>query len=160
MTSFEKIEETFQVDFLERSDLTDQGAETPGGCETADEVDTSIPREPLSLSGIISIEKKQVYENKVIHFSSTIIECAAEVEFRNCTIHYNEDESSRFNLKKGASLTILGSTVVCHGRGRNDKFFITAQSADTCKIKNSCFVDCVDFLSGNFSTFLFSENEC
>lgn len=158
--SFEKIEETFQVDFLERSDLTDQGAETPGGCETADEVDTSIPREPLSLSGIISIEKKRVYENKVIHFSSTIIECTAEVEFRNCTIHYNEDEGSRFNLKKGASLTILGSTVVCHGRGRNDTFFITAQSADTCKIKNSCFVDCVDFLSGNFSTFLFSENEC
>ena len=158
--SFEKIEETFQVDFLRASDSADQGAETSGVCETTDEVDTSIPREPLFLSGIISIEKKRVYENKVIHFSSTIIECTAEVEFRNCTIHYNEDESSRFNLMKGASLTILDSTVVCHGREQNDKFFITSKSADACKIKNSCFVDCVDFLSGDFSTFLFSENEC
>lgn len=129
-------------------------------CETNDEVDTSISREPLILSGIISIEKKQVYENKIIHFSSAIIECTAEVEFRNCTIHYNEDDSSRITLKKEASLTILGSTVACHGRGPNEKTFITSQSADACKIKSSCFVDCVDFLSGYFSTFLFSENEC
>lgn len=129
-------------------------------CEANDEVDTSIPRETLILSGIISIEKKQVYENKIIHFSSVIIECTAEIEFRNCTIHYNEDDSSRITLKKGALLTILGSTVVCHGRGPNEKTFITSQSADACKIKSSCFVDCVDFLSGDFSTFLFSENEC
>ena len=125
-----------------------------------DEIDTSIAREPLELSGVISIGKRQVYENKSIHFSSAIIDCTGELEFRNCTIHYNENAESHIYLKDGASLAILGSTVICHGNGLDNHFFISSQSANACKMKDSCFVDCVDFVTGSFNSFLFSDNEC
>ena len=81
------------------------------------EIDTSIEREYLKISGIIPVTAKKVYENKDIHFSSAIIECSGALEFRNCTIHYNEDNGSRINLKEDASLSILGCTVICHNRG-------------------------------------------
>lgn len=146
-------------------ELSDALEDDTSDCESVeddpnDKIDTSVAREPLELSGIISIEKRQVYENKIIHLTSTIIDCSSELEFRNCTIHYNENAESRIHLNNGASLAILSSTVICHGNGLDDCFFITAKSANTCKIDGSCFIDCVDFLTGDFNTFLFSDNEC
>ena len=129
--------------------------------EHIEAVDTSILREPLRLSGIIPIEGKRIYENKVIHFSSAIITCTGELEFRNCAIHYNEDQGSQIRLKNGASLKILGCMVVCHGE--NKDFFIETDSDTTCTIEKSKFVNCINFIKGSFggfNKFLFYGNEC
>lgn len=133
------------------------------------EIDTSIEREYLKISGIIPVTAKKVYENKDIHFSSAIIECSGALEFRNCTIHYNEDNGSRINLKEDASLSIFGCTVICHNRGSeinsnssNRHSFISTCASSECKaiIRHSTFVDCVDYIDGHFSSIHFSDNEC
>ena len=123
------------------------------------EIDTSIEREYLNISGIIPVTAKKVYENKDIHFSSAIIECSGELEFRNCTIHYNEDNGSHINLKEDASLSILGCTVICHADSLR-AFITTGVSECKASIRQSTFVDCVDFINGYFISFCFSDNKC
>lgn len=124
------------------------------------EIDTSIEREYLKISGIIPVTAKKVYENKDIHFSSAIIECSGELEFRNCTIHYNEDSASHIYLRNQASLMILSSTVICHGCWKESQSFIIAGTNAVCVMAGVCFLDCVDFISGNFEVFRFEKNIC
>ena len=99
---------------------------------------------------------------KDIHFSSAIVNCKGTVKFINCTIHYNEDSSSHIYLNDGTELSIMASTIICHGDCKKGNYFIQGINrawAKNCTIKSCVFIDCVGFIGCGCITFCFDNNK-
>lgn len=158
----EITEETpFEVELPEQK--TAEGASEAQTEENGEEaIDTNAPREKLVLSGSIQNDGETVYKNKDIHFSSAIMNCKGTVKFINCTIHYNEDSGSHIYLNDGIELSIMASTIICHGDCKKGNYFIQEINrawAKNCTIKNCVFIDCVGFIGCGCITFCFDNNK-
>lgn len=158
----EITEETpFEVELPEQK--TAEGASEAQTEENGEEaIDTNAPREKLVLSGSIQNDGETVYKNKDIHFSSAIMNCKGTVKFINCNIHYNEDSGSHIYLNDGTELSIMASTIICHGDCKKGNYFIQEINrawAKNCTIKNCAFIDCVGFIGCGCITFCFDNNK-
>lgn len=140
-----------------------EGASEAQAEENGEEaIDTNTPREKLVLSGSIQNDGETVYKNKDIHFSSAIMNCKGTVKFINCTIHYNEDSGSHIYLNNETELSIMASTIICHGDCKKGNYFIQGINrawAKNCTIKNCIFIDCVGFIGCGCITFCFDNNK-
>lgn len=158
----EITEETpFEVELPEQK--TTEGASEAQTEENGEEaIDTNAPREKLVLSGSIQNDGETIYKDKDIHFSSAIMNCKGTVKFINCNIHYNEDSGSHIYLNDGTELSIMASTIICHGDCKKGNYFIQEINrawAKNCTIKNCAFIDCVGFIGCGCITFCFDNNK-
>lgn len=140
-----------------------EGASEAQAEENGEEaIDTNAPREKLVLSGSIQNDGETIYKNKEIHFSSAIVNCKGTVKFINCDIHYNEDSGSHIYLNDETELSIMASTITCHGASSAENYFVQiingADDSISCTIKDSRFIDCVAFIKGSYTTFNFENN--
>lgn len=161
-TPIEITEETpFEVELPEPK-ATEEASEVQAAENGEEVIDTNAPREKLVLSGSIQYDGETVYKNKEIHFSSAIMNCKGTVKFINCTIHYNEDSGSHIYLNNETELSIMASTIICHGGCKKGNYFIQGINrawAKNCTIKNCVFIDCVGFIGCGCITFCFDNNK-
>lgn len=158
----EITEETpFEVELPEPK-AAEEASEAQAEENGEEAIDTNAPREKLVLSGSIQNDGETIYKDKDIHFSSAIMNCKGTVKFINCNIHYNEDSGSHIYLNDGTKLSIMASTIICHGDCKKGNYFIQEINrawAKNCTIKNCAFIDCVGFIGCGCITFCFDNNK-
>ena len=158
----EITEETpFEVE-LSEPETAEAATADNAAAKSEDAIDTSAPREKLVLSGMIQTTGKTVYQNKDIHFSAAMMKCQGTLKFINCTLHYNEDGNDRIFFEEGTSFLMDSSTVICHGERDKEDFFIRGEEESSelgaCTITNTCFMESLNFIKGQFATFDFENN--
>lgn len=65
-------------------------------------------------------------------------------------------------LNNGTELSIMASTIICHGDCKKGNYFIQGINrawAKNCTIKNCIFIDCVGFIGCGCITFCFDNNK-
>ena len=104
--------------------------------------------EEIVLSSIIHIQRGETYlfENRIIHVQS-FINCEGSLEFRNCIIHYGEDNQF-CEIKVGvkASLSMEECTIVGHSFFNNGSFINIESTENPANFTGCKFMNCGSFL--------------
>lgn len=109
--------------------------------------------EEIVLSSIIHIPQGETYlfENKIIHVQS-FINCEGSLEFRNCIIHYGENNQF-YEIKVGVKASLSMEQCRIEGHSYFDKSsFLKIESTE----RPACFVNC-NFV--NCSSFIQTMNQ-
>ena len=106
-----------------------------------------IEYEDMTLSGILHIPQGEIYqfENKNLHVQS-IIDCEGILKFRNCTIHYGEnDQLCEIKVKESGYITMEDCTI--EGHSSSEQFFIKVDAnCGITELLNCQFLNCSCFM--------------
>ena len=103
-------------------------------------------QEEYTVSDMLFIEDNEIFvlENKDVHMKA-IIRNKGRLEFRNCTIHYGEEDvSDEIHLdNKQAEVTAVNCTFICHSS--DAAFFINGENGGSAFFDECTFEDCLYF---------------
>ena len=149
VTYYEKTNATYDEVSAEDIDFEsfDDNTEIDAAESLVESIDSSEYQD-LILTSILHIPQGETcrYENKNIHVH-TIIDCEGSIEFRNCTIHYGEDDQPcAILVKENGSISMKCCRIENHSYSK--QFFIDVEAETGITEFIDCrFLNCSNFLS-------------